>query len=161
MSNTAAVAEVQPNEGFSYVDLNEVDPNIKPLPTDFYQLKVLKAEVKEFKYKNATKGGKQPGDIGEYIKFQLAVTNNDTYAGRRLFPTLFFGARELRTLRKLMDATGVIQAPATPIAGWLAQLAEIQPEFKVQVLLVDGKDAGPDGKPIPENQINWREILPV
>jgi hypothetical protein len=168
LSNTATVEVVNQPEGFSYVDLNEVDPSFKPLPTDFYTLKVLRAELKSFAYKQTTKSH-NAGDTGEYIKFQLAVTNHPEFAGRRLFESVFFGRRELRGMRLLMDATGVSQVPGTAIDEWLKSLTEIQPEFKVKVDCVpdlnrDGSVRSVDpktGKPQDINVVKWTEVIPV
>jgi hypothetical protein len=169
--NTATAEVVNVNaqpEGFSYVDLNDVDPTFKPVPTDFYTLKVLKAELKTFKYKQTT-DRHNAGDEGEFVKFQLAITNHPEYAGRPLFEALFPGRRELRALRLLMDATGVIQTPGSPIDEWLKSLSEIQPEFRCKVESTPDVDRKGNvrsidpktGKPQDVNVVKWTEIVPA
>jgi hypothetical protein len=147
-------------EGFSYVDLNEVDPTFKPLPTNFYQLKVLKAEVKSW-----AKNEKS----GEYVKFQLAVVNHPEYSGRRLFESLFFSKKALRSLRLLMDATGISQVPGSPIEEWLRSLTELQPEFKTKVECLPDLDYKGNvksidpktGQPMLINVVKWSETVGV
>ena len=138
------------------------------MPQDFYTLQVLKAELKEATYKQTTKTH-NAGDTCEFIKFQFVVKNHPEYTGRRIFVTLFFGARELRALRKLMDVTGVQQTPGSMLSEWLQMLTEIQPEFKAQVTNEDdvdysgkGRTFERDGTTIAKiNKVNWKELLPV
>ena len=155
-------------EGFEYTDLNEVDPSFKPIDADFYNLKILKAELKSFTYKQDSKNH-AAGDPGSMLKLQLAVTQHPTYSGRRLFEGLFFGARELRALRKIQDQTGVAQDPGSPFTDWVAKLNERQPVFKAQV--TKGPDVDYRGNarsfeadgttPAVVNKVNWKEILPA
>ena len=155
-------------EGFDYVDLNEVDPTIKPVPTDVYTLKVLKAELKKSAYKQTTQYH-NAGDPMSFLKFSLAITNHLEYAGRRLWPTVFYGRSELRGMRLLMDATGVTQNPGSPIEEWLKTLSEAQPEFKTKVNCVPDVDKkgnvrsidAKTGKPQDVNVVVWTEVAPV
>ncbi len=168
MSTNATVEVSNSPEGFDYVDLNEVDPSFKPLPSDFYTLKILKEELKGFNYKKTT-DSHTAGDPGEYVKFQLAVTTHPEYSGRRLFESLFFGRRELRGLRLLMDATGINQVPGSPITDWLKQLSEVQPEFRTKVeckpdVNRDGTVRSVDpktGLPQDINVVKWTEVIPA
>jgi len=167
LSNPATEVSNTP-EGFSYVDLNEVDPSFKPLPTDFYSLKILKAELKSFNYKKTT-ANHIAGDPGEFVKFQLAVTDHPEYSGRRIFESLFFGRRELRGLRLLMDATGVVQSPGSPMEEWLKSLSEVQPVFRTKVeckpdINKDGTPRSIDpktGLPQDINVVKWTEVIPA
>lgn len=149
--------EDSPVVGFEFVDLNEIDPTFKPIDDGIYCLKVLKAELKAYTAKTDTKNQKA-GDQGQFVKFQLAVVNDDQYAGRRVFPKpLFPGNRAFRALRKIMDATGIVQEVGMPLADWLNLLSTTQPEFKAKVTQVPDR-RNPD---VIDNDIDWREVLPV
>jgi hypothetical protein len=161
--NTVATENEQ---GFEYIDLNEIDPSFKALPEAFYTLRVLKAERKTFDYKN----GPKAGTSGDMLKFQFAVTDDPSYSGRRLFPAVFPGnKRALRGLRKLADATGIQQEPGTAIDTWLAALTEVQPTFKQKVKYAAkwNKDTQQEevvlnekGEPA-DNDVDWAEIQPA
>ncbi len=140
--------------GFEYVDLNEIDPTIKPLTKDFYNLKILKAELKSTTYKTGDKTG-QPL---QFVKFTLAIVDHPDFSGRRVFPKpLFEGQSTFKKLRKVMDATGVAQEPGTPLDAWLAVLSEAQPTFKAQVTQVlDRRDPN-----VLDNDVNWWEVAPA
>jgi hypothetical protein len=142
---------------FQFIDLNEIDPTFKPIDEGIYTLKVLKAELKTYTAKQDTKTQKT-GDTGQFVKLQLAVVNDDNYAGRRIFPKpLFPGNRTFRALRKIMDATGVMQEVGMPIEDWLNLLSTVQPEFKTKVTQVPDR-RNPD---VIDNDVDWREVLPV
>ena len=149
---------------FTHANLNEIDPSFDCIPEDMYTLKILKVELKDFAYKEGNKKGIPVGTPGQYIKFNLAVTDHEKFAGRRVFPTLFPNAYSLKVLRRLADKTGVPQEPEEPLDGWLARMSEIQPEFKTKVEFAkdrEGKVLMNDyGKPA-DNAVDWRTILPV
>lgn len=150
---------------FDYVDLNQIDPSVKPVDQGVYTLKILKAE------KKTSKAGDK-----EFIKFDLAITNDQNFSGRRLWPTLFPSDFTFKTLRKLMDVTGVAQDPGTDLGDWLKTLSEVQPEFKTLIRTYEDRkfvkgDKGiptgevrnfkPDSTPEVVNAINWMEIHPA
>ena len=155
--------------GFAHVHLSEIDPTFRPVAERFYDLKIYKATHGTY----TTAAGKS----GEYVKFQLAIVNDAEYTGRRLFPTLFFGPRELRTLRKLQDNTAVVQEPGEPFLNWLERLSQVQPTFRTKVLQVPSDERGNpihpksknppkplldgDGNPVPVNLVDWNEIIPA
>lgn len=148
---------------FTYVDLNEIDanPNFEPIPDSLQNVRVLKAEKKDYTLKK-DRVNKQTGELiqaaGEtsnYIKFDLAVVGG-SYNGRRVFPSLFPGKFAYQTLRRIADRTGVVQEPGTPIEAWLQSLTEIQPTFKTKIEV--RKDAS--GAPV-DNNVDWRQVLPA
>lgn len=146
---------------FDYVQLSEVDPTFKPIPANAYTLKIMKAEKKEFTYKQTRpKAGITAGDIGQYVKFQLAVVDDPNFAGRRLFETLFFGARELRILRRLADAIGVPQDAGVAFDDWLKKLSEEQPEFKTKVTEVEETNHA-TGQLEAVNKVDWNTLYPA
>lgn len=155
--------------GFNYVDLNQIDPNLRPVPSDVYKLEIIRAELAEFTYKKNQVDSRTGdvihaiGDTGEYIKFRLAVVDHDEESGRVLFESLFFGQKELRWLRRLMDATGVAQNPGETLAEWLKQLTEAKPTIKVPVEEVEDKrgEVGRDGKKPTKNVVKWGEVMPA
>ena len=148
---------------FDYVNLSEVDPSFKPIPEAFYNLKVIKAEKREFTYKqdvvNKRTGemSAQAGDIGQLINFQFAVCDDAQYSGRRVFDTLFFGERELKQLRKLSEVAGVQQQPGESFADWLTRFNETQPIARTLVTQVpDRRDPQ-----VMVNRIAWKELIPA
>lgn len=150
--------------GFTYVNLNEIDPTFDVLPEDLYTLKIIKGELMKFLYKPNNKRGVPEGTEGNFVKFTLAVTNHDKFAGRRVFPTLFPNAWSLKVLRRLADKIGIPQEPEEPLDGWLARLSELQPEFKSKVEFSKDREGkvvlNEFGKPA-ENAVDWRTILPA
>jgi hypothetical protein len=152
-------------DSFDYVHLGDIDLSYKPIPAAVYTLQVVKGETKEFQYKK----GERAGTSGSMLKFQFAVTDHAEYSGRRLFAAFFPNDFDLRNLRRLQDATGVVQEQGEPLTEWAVRLAEIKPTFKIPVLLTNAKDFSQKGKdrldetgnPIPENTLNWKEVSPA
>ena len=146
--------------GFDYVNLNEVDPNFKPIPQDVYTLQVLDAKKGGGALTKDVigKGGeitRHAGDPYEYVNFSFAVTDHSEYSGRRIWDTLFFGGKELRFMRKLADNTGVQQTGS--FNEWLQALKEAKPTFKTLVLVKpDRRDATVD-----VNRVSWKDIVPA
>lgn len=151
-------------DSFDYVFLGDVDLSYKPIPAAVYTLQVVKFAAQEFTYKK----GEKAGTTGSLLKFQFAVTDHEEYSGRRLFSSFFPNDFDLRSLRRLQDATGVLQEQNEPISEWATRLAEIKPTFKIPVLLTTAKDFAVKGKDrvdengnvIMENTLNWKEISP-
>lgn len=153
---------------FDYVDLNDIDPNFSPIPEEMYTLKILKAEKKDFNYKQGAKAGQ----AGQMLKFHLAVADHPEHSGRRLFPSLFPSNFTFRALRRLADATGIQQEPGTGIEQWLADLSEVQPMFKAKVTFLTKRVKNADGTWSTEvvlndagnpsdNDVDWSEIQPA
>jgi hypothetical protein len=156
MATNANVVTNPDTAAFEYVNLNEIDPRQAKLPTGVYTLKILKAEF--------VKGiSKAKGTEYTCASFAFAVTNDETFTGRRLFERFFPGNFGLKAMRRIMDATGVQQVPGTHISEWLTELQTLQPEFKVMVQLIEDPrgEAGPDGTVDKVNKINWFEVQPA
>ena len=154
-------------ELFDWVDLNEIDPVDRPLPRDVYTLKVLSLAKREFTYKKDTKTAKA-GDTGQFISMALAVTAHPEYAGRRISETLFMRKQSLQILRRLADATGIAQEAGSTLDEWLKAMSEVQPEFKVPIIVVpdterDGtaKIDPVSGKALEKNVVLWKEVQMV
>jgi hypothetical protein len=152
---------------FQYVDLNQVDPNFSLLDEEVYNFVISKAERKPY----GTEGKSR-------IVFTLTVTQHQKFAGRKLFPSLFFSEFTLKSLRRIADATGVPQTPGD-MDGWLKDLSTIQPPVKLKVIKVpDGKTTKDkvtneliftpnpntvktDGTPDTVNAVDWKAgVLP-
>ena len=150
--------------GFEHVHLNEVDPTFDVVPDDVYQLKFLKGEVLDFEYKPGNKKGIPAGTVGQRIKLSLMITNNDQFAGRRIWATLFPSNFTLKVLRRLSDRVGIPQEAGEDLPAWLERMSEIQPEFRTKVEASkdrEGKVVLNDyGKPA-ENAVDWRTLLPA
>jgi hypothetical protein len=152
-------------DSFDYVFLGDIDLSYKPIPAGVYTLQVVSSGTKEFEYKK----GEKAGTKGSKLNMQFAVTDHDEYSGRRVFAGFFPNDFDLRSLRRLQDATGVLQEEGEPLTEWAARLAEIKPTFKIPVLLTNAKDfsrKGQDrldenGNPILENTLNWKEVQPA
>jgi len=140
--------------GYEYVNLNEVDPTMKPVPKDYYTLKILKAEMKNTTYKTGDKAGQPLA----FVKFSLAITDHPEFAGRRIFPKpLFDGNSSYKKLRRLMDATGIPQEAGQPLDAWLAALSEQQPTFKGPVIQVaDRRDPS-----VMDNDVDFWGVAPA
>lgn len=145
---------MEQSNNFEYVFLGDVDPTFKPIDAGPYNLRVIKAFIKPFKYSK----GARAGETGEQIKLQLAVTDHPQYSGRRVFATLFPNDFSLRALRRLQDNTGVVQEGNEPIADWLARLASEGAVFNVQVNVTER--TGADGAPVSDNDVDWKTIQP-
>ena len=146
---------------FDYVDLNVIDPEPEKLPAGMYTVRLLKAELN-------SGVSKRTGKPFQRISIQLAVQDDERFAGRRLFESLFAGEYGVKALRRIMDATGVQQQPGEPIAEWLNRLSMEQPVFKVMVRLEDDKDfatgevrLGQDDQPAKRNTVNWYQVVPA
>jgi hypothetical protein len=152
-------------ESFDYVNLQDVDPSFQTLPTAVRTLQVAKAEIAPFTYKNGPKAGTE----GQRLAFTFVVTDDAEYSGRRIFESLFPGTFTFKGLRRLMDATGIVQTEGTPLAEWLAELQSESPKFKIQVIQeddIDRKTGAPKsldikGNPTKRNVLNWREVQPA
>jgi hypothetical protein len=155
---TAAPVEVQ---SWSYVNLNDVDPNFTAIPDDFYNLGVIQAELKPFD-KTATGGTK-----GEFVKLAFSIRNHPTLTGRRVYPDpMFLNNFNLAALRRIMDATGVQQAPGESLESWLKSLQAVGPTVKLKVETIPDVNfktgvpnpysMKPDGSPGTKTIINYK-----
>lgn len=148
---------------FDYVDLHDVDPNFTLLDgPEVYSLRITKAEMPTYVAKTTTKS-QTAGDSVKYVKLTFTVTDHPKFTGRKHWESLFFSDFTLKTLRRIMEATGVDQTGT--LEEWLASITQIQPVVKLQVEQVpdvnrDGtpnpQTVNPDGTPRPKNVVNWR-----
>lgn len=158
---------MEPALDFRYVDLKDVDPNFTLLDTEFYNLRITKAEIKTYVVKAdsaAVRNGKAaPGDEGRYINFALTVVDHPKFTGRKIFETLFPSEFAFKCLKRIEEATGIPQVSS--MEDWLATLSTTQPTVKLQVeqipdLMKDGspnpKNVKSDGSAGNKNQVNWR-----
>jgi len=150
-------------ESFDYVNLAEIDPNQELLPANMYTLKILKAELKS----GVSKATNEPYTNAS---FTFAVQDDPTYSGRRLWESFWPNSFGLKALRRIMDATGIQQAPGQPLEEWLKDLSIQQPTFKVPVKNEEDIDYktkkprsfGPDGvTPARKNSLNVFNIVPA
>lgn len=146
---------------FSRTNLNEVDPNYTTVPESTYSMRVVKADLIPYI--------KNDGSDSERISLSLTIFDHPEYSGRRIWETIWEGSFGLRTLRKLMDVTGVAQSDE-PMSSWLERLVVEKAEFKALVqdiadLTKDGvpnpRTVKPDGTANKKNTVDWRTIAPV
>jgi len=153
---------------FEYVNLNEIDPNQESIPAGMYTYKILKAEHKSGVSKTKQDANGQAAQY-EFISVALAIQDDPKYSGRRLWESFFPNSYGMKALRRIMDSTGVQQAPGQPLDEWLTELSLQQPTFKaplnnepdlnrdgtVRVYAADGVTAA------RKNSINAFNIVPA
>jgi hypothetical protein len=151
-------------ESFEYVNLADIDPTDKPVPTGVYDLMVMKMALEKYSPKQGPNAGKEK----ERISAQIAITGDNPFAGRRLFHRFYLNTLSLRDLRKLAEATGMNLNQ--PVDALVADFTTIQPAFKCKVncqqAMTFDKPPVPvvdpvSGKPVEENVIVWREAIPA
>lgn len=103
---------------FDHVNLSEVDPNASSVPDGPYTFQVAGVYPKNYIAKSGENAGKQ----GNYVSVRFAIVGTDKYAGRSTFESFFPNKGSAIMLRKVMDATGVQQAPGQAIEDWLKEL---------------------------------------
>lgn len=156
--STEAIIE----QSFDYTDLNQIDPSQQSLPTDMYTLKILKAEL-------TSGNSKSSGKPYQCVSMTMSVTDHPDCSGRRLWERFFPGDFGLKSMRRIMDATGIVQVPGTPITEWLKELSVTQPTFKVQVQQVEDRDYKTGdprsydfkGDVAKVNKISWFNVIPA
>lgn len=149
---------------FNYVNLQEVDPNLKAIDEDVYTLKVIKLAIQ--------KKADFDGTLKPNLSARFGVTNHEKFSGRTLWHTFWQiqdnDSFDAKALRRIADATGT---PATGgLPAWVEDMNSAQPEFKVQVKKGPptkwNKETrerevkvGPDGNPLPDiNVINFWNV---
>ncbi len=134
---------------FEYVNLNDVDPVMKPVPQGPYKLRIVKTEV--------TKGVQKKDPTKSWRRFGLAVSivDNPVHGGRQVYDGLFDGQKERRYLRKIMDATGVASTEGEDVEAWFARLPEGAPEFQA---IVKETFYVKDGQTVPKNEIDFGSV---
>lgn len=147
---------------FKYVNLNEIDPSFTNIEPGFYNLRISKAEMREYVSKKET-AKLAIGQTGYYVNFALTVVGHEKFSGRKLFESLFENDFTFKCLRRIADATGVPQSGS--LEDWLKELQTISPVVKLKVDVVsdvnrDGtanpKTVKPDGTPGEKNVISWK-----
>lgn len=109
---------------FEYVNLNEIDPTLKPVPAASYKQRLVKTSV-------INGIGKNSGKPYTRFEVQTQIIDHPQQGGRAVFGSLFpSGQKEMRFLRRLMDATGVVQSEGEPLGEWFGRLATDKPEFQ-------------------------------
>jgi len=147
---------------FDHVDLKQIDPNIEPINGGVYSLRVTDAKMVEYE---------KEGNKNKRISFSFTVFNDSTYAGRRVFTSLFEGEFALKALRRLMDATGIVKETDETLESWLDKLVTERAEFRTSIDrlpdvhyktgLPNPNNVKPDGTPGDKNEVNWFRLAPV
>ena len=147
---------------FSRTNLNEVDPNYTTVPEGTYNMRVVKADLIPYV--------KPDGSDAERISLSLTIFDHPEYSGQRIWETIWEGSFGLRTMRKLMDASGIAQFSDEVLPSWLERLVVEKAEFKALVqdiedLTRDGvpnpRTVRPDGSANKKNTVDWRTIAPA
>lgn len=146
-------------ESFEHINLNEVDTSMKPVETNVYTLEINKLEPKYLKINK--EGSPFQGQDVLVLKGSYTIVEDEKYSGRKLwsdFWTCFEGGK--KSLRKQMDATGVVQGTNESLIDYAKQFETLSPaaRFLVSVTkVVDKRD--PEGGEV--NQINFFTARPV
>lgn len=116
-------------DSFDYISLKDVDPNDKAFPDKAaFRLQIVKAGI--------AKGVSQAGNSYTRLDFQFSVVGDATYGGRRVFMSFFAPVKEtqLKGLRRMADAVGMLQGDQEPFSAWCERLAATRPEFEANVV---------------------------
>lgn len=138
---TAAIEQQERPMTFEHTNLKDVQVSTSfgdrpPIPDGFFNLEIVKAELKPYE---VGEGKKNAGAKGEFINFQFAIVGDANYTGRRVFqPALFPGTKTDEQLRLVMDATGVPQS--TTVGEWLPELVAQKARFYAPVETYDDLD---------------------
>jgi hypothetical protein len=158
----------EPQFAFRYADLKDVDPNFTLLDgPEVYSFRITKAELTSYTAKTTNKN-QTAGDEVDYVKLTLTVTNHPKFSGRKLWEPLFPGDFSLKTLKRIEEATGIVQTGS--MESWLAEVSQIQPTIKAQVdqvpdlmkepgtgnMIPNPKTVKSDGTAGLKNVVNWR-----
>lgn len=134
---------------FDYVNLNEVDPNLRPLDEGVYTLRITKAEIR--------KGVAKTGKNWARFNFKFQVIDHPSSSGRTFYDGLFANEFAFRMLRRLQDATGVTQEEGEPLSDWVARLETEQPEVRylVKKVVYTNDNTGEQGE---KNEVSWSDV---
>ncbi len=141
-------------ESFAHANLNEIDPNWTPVPDDRYKLQIQSMTLHTFEYKN----GPSAGTTGERIAVRLAIVEHPEFSGRVLWDNFWLKESDFKSMRKIMDATGIPQDG--DIQGWLEAITQEQPVVDVFVSVVEETNRQ-TGNTEPTNKVVWREVQPA
>ena len=113
---------------FQDMNLAEINPDLAPVPDGLYKMRVVDAKIEPFSYKKDNpEKNIRAGDESTYVKLGFVIFDDPDQAGRKLYQTIFQDVKAARSLRLLMDATGV-QQTAT-LTEWLQDLVNQRAEF--------------------------------
>ena len=132
---------------FVDVDINDVDPDLKPVPEEFYTLRLAYARLKSW---SSDKGS------GKMINLMFAIVGG-VHNGRAVFETEFPGSPFNRHCAKLLQVTGHPFDGSQPLLEWLADLAGLEPAatFQGRVFVKASTNAA---YPDDENKIDWKSL---
>ena len=141
-----------PNEfnEFVDVDLGDIDPDLKPVPEEFYTLRLASARLKSW-------SNEEKGTSGKLISFMFAIVGG-AHNGRGVFETEFPGDKFNRHCAKLMQVTGHEHDGTQPLIEWLADLAGLEPAATFQGRVFVKASTNP-AYPDDENKVDWKSLL--
>jgi len=147
------------SNSFEYIHLNDIDPNFAPIETGVYslQLKELKRRVYFYKadHPSVIAGDVAEGEVkGDRITSRCVITDHPELSGRQVWNTLWPNQSTFKALRRLADATGIIQDDEEGFDAWLQRVEEEAPRFKC---LVRNKQKGND----IETSVDFFQVQPA
>jgi len=138
-------------DSFQHLNLDEIDPEFTPIDEDRYDLQIQEMKLVTFVYKSGVNQGKE----GERIAVRLVVVNHDEFSGRTLFEAIWPREGGFKSLRRIMDATGIQQSG--DLESWLAEVSSTNPVVNVLIKKVpDYRDPT-----VEVNQVSWNEVSPA
>jgi hypothetical protein len=147
-------------DNFEYFNLNDIDPTFHAIETGIYGFRVNKMEYKTV----VPKSGKNQGVEVPLIQGNFTVINHDQFSGRRLRHTFWLtNTFDQKSLRRLMDATGILQEPGEPLSAYVERFSAAEPpaEFKTYVVKVTKEEDPLTGKPGEDNEMKWNNVQPI
>ena len=117
---------------FEHIIIMQIDPTFKPIDEGFYTLQVNKLTPKT----GVAKSGKNSGKPYMFLNGSFTVVNDENFSGRKLWKSFWASNPvDLKDLRRLADATGVVQEAGQTLSEYAAVYETLNPpaQFKVFV----------------------------
>ncbi len=153
-----AYAPATPFEGFEHINLADIDDSAKPIDENVYTLEVNKLEPQYIKINKAS----SPfcGQEILVLKGSYTVVDDEKYSGRKLWQDFWTNQDyALKSLKKQMNATGVLQTPGETLSDYARQFALLNPPARFQAKVTKGPKFGDPDTTV--NSINLFSARPV
>jgi len=144
---------------FEYVHLNDVDPNFAPIEQGVYTLTIRELRRRSYFFKpddpKVLSGDAVEGEVkGDRITYRAVISDHPELAGRTVRGTLWPRQSTFKALRRLADATAIIQDDEEGFDTWLER---VEAEAPTVNCLVRSKKDGED----TVAEVDWFQVQPV
>lgn len=134
-----ATVDNQTEFAFEHINLNQIDPGFKPVPENVYNLEVN--SIKPSYVKVTKPGSKYEGQTVLVLKGSFTIVDDAEYSGRKLWSDFWATNNyNLIELKKLSEATGVIQGEGQTLPEFVEQFATMNPPAKFQCFVTKEDD---------------------